>query len=132
MSTIEVDKSQWPPIMIYTFNGDQTPEDMEGLMTSWKELVELGKPFGMITKLNKFDADISHVKPVATWAKAHMDLLNKYGCASAIVSKHSRAVQILLNAFLILAPMPFPSKIVSSEEEALVWVKERVAYGPLR
>ena len=130
MSVISIDKSHWPPIMIYTFNGHQSREDLDGLMKSWKELVELGEPFAMITKLDAFRADIAHVKPAAAWAKAHMDLLKKYGCASALVSKHNKAVQILLNAFLVLSPIPFPSKIFSDEEEALEWVKEHLAEGP--
>ncbi len=131
MSVISIDKSLWPPIMIYSFDGQQTEEDMKGLMASWQELVDAGEPFALITKLNNFHADFAHVKPVATWAKEHIPLLKQNGCGSAIVSPHSKAIQILLNAFLLIAPLPFPSKIFSTEDEALAWVKERLQEGPL-
>lgn len=126
MLAIQENLIEWP-VAEYKFDGQQTKEDIEYLVNCWDAIANRRETFVFITKINSFKPEISHVKPLAKWALANMDLLKKYCRGNSIVSGRAMAAQLLLNSFLILAPLPYPTKIFGTDAEARTWAKSRLA-----
>jgi hypothetical protein len=126
MLAIQENLNEWP-VAEYKFDGQQTVDDIEYLVNCWDAVANRRTTFVFITKIDSFKPEISHVKPLAKWAMANMDLLKAHCRGNAIVSDRAMAAQLLLNAFLILAPLPYPTKIFSTDEDARAWAKSRLA-----
>jgi len=126
MLAITENLNDWP-VAEYKFDGQQTKEDIEYLVDCWDAIAHRETTFVFITKINTFKPEIAHVKPLARWAIDHMDLLKKYCRGNAIVSDRAMAAQLLLNSFLILAPLPYPTTIFGLEEDAKAWADSRLA-----
>jgi hypothetical protein len=121
------DKSGWP-VVTYRFKGHQTSEDIDGLLESWQENVDRKDEFFLIFHMSNYDPHIGHVKRLAGWLLRHQKETRAYCLGVAIIAPRLGVIKMVLNAFLLISPFPFPYKLFTQEEEAGTWIQEHLKH----
>ena len=128
MEHIIEDKSHWP-IVSYRFKGRQTSEDVDGLLESWQENIDRKDEFLLVFHMNEYDPHIGHIKRLAGWLLRHQKETGEFCLGVAIITSNLGVIKMVLNAFLLISPFPFPYKIFTRENEASKWIQEQHRCG---
>jgi hypothetical protein len=116
------DKSGWP-VVTYRFKGHQTSEDIDGLLKSWQDNVDRMDEFLLVFHMSEYDPHIGHVKRLAGWLLSHQKQTREFCSGVAIIAPRVGVIKMVLNAFLLISPFPFPYKLFTQEEEASDWIQ---------
>jgi hypothetical protein len=103
---IQVDDLNWP-VVVTTFNGQQTDEDVEYCMRRMDAVRARREPFVALSVMREYANNLSHLRRLGTWAKANNKAEVEYCKGSAIVLPSTSARFLISSFFLIVVP-PFP------------------------
>jgi hypothetical protein len=125
---IHVDDANWP-LVLTTFDGQQSDDDVGYYMGRMDEMRARGEPFVALTILRSYSNNLSHLRRMGAWAKATSNRPVEWCKGSAIVLP-STAARFLISSFLLLVVPPFPMVSFDDLPAAIAWVKRRlVAVG---
>jgi hypothetical protein len=122
---IRVDDRSWP-VVVSTFDGQQTDEDVESYMRRIDEVHARRQPFVMLSLMKKYSNNLAHLKRLGEWSKASSRADMEYCKGSAIVLPSS-AARFLISSFFLFVVPPFPMVSFDDSPAALAWLKRRLA-----
>src|ERR1700756_4599376 len=123
---IEVDEHLWP-LVVFRFHFRPSMEELERYLARQDEMLARRVP--MISLVLAEEAKLWEtpvLRRQAEWIKHNEAELRRYSLGAALVMQ-SPIVRGMLKAILWLQPMPQPYHVCSTVEEALRWLRERVA-----
>ena len=123
---IEIDDRLWP-LVIFRFRFRPTMEELEAYLA--RQDAMLARRERMISLVLAEEAKLWEtpvMRRQADWIKQNEELLRQYSLGAAMVLQ-SPIVRGMLKAILWIQPMPQPYAVCSTVEEALRWLRERVA-----
>jgi hypothetical protein len=127
-SKVQVDDANWP-LVLTTFDGQQSDDDVEYYMRRMDGIHARGEPFVALTILRSYSNNLSHLKRLGGWAKARSNRPAESCKGSAIVLP-STAARFLISSFLLLFVPPFPMVSFDDLPAAVAWLKRQlVAVG---
>jgi hypothetical protein len=128
---IDIDERHWP-LVIFRFSKDVTLAQLNKYLARQDELLARHEPTASLVLAEDVKLwDTPVLRRQAEWIKQNDELLRTYGLGSALVMQ-SPLVRGMLKAVLWMAPMPQPHVVCGTVEEALRWLRERVAKANLR
>jgi hypothetical protein len=121
---ITVDDTQWP-LVVYTFDGDQTDGDIESFLARVGEIHARREPFVTITVIRRYVPNFAHVTRVSLWMKDEREVLRRWCQANAVVTV-SAAFRFIISAYRMLANPPNAIVVFDSLPAAEVWMAQRM------
>jgi hypothetical protein len=121
---MQVDVSYWP-IVVATFDGEQTDEDLEYYIGRMNEVHARREPFVALTLARSYAHNFSHVRRLAAWARATV-AVQKALCRGAAIVVPSSSGRFLISSFLLVFVPPFPMAVLDDQGSAVGWIKRRL------
>jgi hypothetical protein len=121
---MQVDASYWP-IVLATFDGQQSDEDVEHYIRRMNEVHARREPFVALTVARSYAHNFAHVRRLGAWARSTMPIQKEF-CKGAAIVVPSSSGRFLISSFLLIFVPPFPMVVKDDLRSALVWVKERL------
>lgn len=126
VGSFRIDDSQMPLVRV-TYDGEITDDEFRRHLDEYAALVRRGRRYGAV-----FDATRA-ARPSATQRRMMAEFINAREaelsrvCVGGAFVIDSPLIRGAMTAILWVASMPFPHTVVSSEAEALGWVRGRLA-----
>jgi hypothetical protein len=126
---MHVDVAHWP-VVVATYDGQQTDEDVEHYIRRMDEVHARGEPFVALTIVHEYAANFAHVKRLGAWTKetqknfAHL-------CKGAATVLPSAPARFLISSFFLIFVPPFPMVAFDEVPPAVAWVRQRLAEAGL-
>jgi hypothetical protein len=121
---MHVDDAHWP-VVVATYEGQQTDDDVEHYIRRMDEVHARGEPFVALTIVRAYAANFAHVKRLGAWTKANDNNLNQLCRGAATVLPSSTARFLISSYFLVFVP-PFPMVAFDDVSPAVAWVRRRL------
>jgi hypothetical protein len=121
---MQVDASYWP-LVVATFDGQQTDEDLEYYIARMDEVHARRQPFVALTVARSYANSFAHVRRLGAWAKATASIQKEFCKGGAIVVPSSSG-RFLISSFLLIYVPPFPMVVLEDMRTAVPWVKQRL------
>jgi hypothetical protein len=121
---MQVDASYWP-VVLATFDGEQTDEDVEYYIGRMEEVHARREPFVALTLARSYAHSFSHVRRLAAWARSTMSVQKEF-CRGAAVVVPSSSGRFLISSFLLVFVPPFPMVVLEDLRTAVAWIKRRL------
>jgi hypothetical protein len=126
---IQIDQRRWP-IVVFTFRGVVTPAELEEYLQTSERILAKGERYaGVVLADEVKPLDVPLMRRQAAWIKEHEAALRRQSLGVAFVIG-SPMIRGVLRAILWLQPMPQPHTLVSTEEEAIAWVRNALLRRP--
>jgi hypothetical protein len=122
---MQVDASYWP-LVVATFDGQQTDEDLEYYIARMDEVHARRQPFVALTVARSYANNFGHVRRLGAWAKTTVSIQKEF-CRGAAIVVPSSSGRFLISSFLLIFVPPFPMVVLEDMRTALSWVKQRLA-----
>jgi hypothetical protein len=121
VTSIEILTEQWPVIFI-KIDGEQTIADFEAYIDTFNRFYEKETPFSIVTLVRKYSANPHIVSRVGRWFKDTESLITKHWISNAMVSQ-SAGFRFVLSAVYLIKPLPIPSRVCATPDEALAFTR---------
>jgi hypothetical protein len=121
MATLEFNIDQWPVVFL-KLDGQQTAADMEKYISSFNALYERKQPFSVVAYLKAYSADTGIVTRIGKWFKETEPMIKQYWVSNAMVTR-SAGFRFLLSALYLVKPLPIPSRVCATPDEAVAFTK---------
>lgn len=121
-----VDDSHWP-ILRFNVDGPPTESQAEAVLGSLDACLQRSKPFAIITDMSSMvlgGKNLQHL--YVDFVNKHRDALGRLCKADALIVP-AGPTRLLVNAFLLVARLPFPTRAVGTDREATAWCRERLS-----
>ncbi len=123
MQNIVEDLTEWP-IGRYTFTGSQSLLEIEEFLERLEGLLGHGEDFCVVLDMQSYSSDITQMKHIGRWLLSQEGDQVKRCCGLAINTTNGRALTLMLNAFFLITPFPFPHRIFNDLSQAHSWTQE--------
>ena len=128
---IDVDERAWP-LVVFRFRGQVSLEELNVYLARQDVLLarnELTVSLVLTEEVKLWETPV--LRRQAEWIKHNQEHMRRYSLGAALVI-HSPIVRGMLKAILWIQPMPQPHAVFSTVEDALRWLRERVAQANAR
>lgn len=123
---IEIDDQHWP-LVIFRFHGEVSPAQVEAYLERQEKFLARCEHMVSLVFADQVKMwDVPLLKRQAAWINHHQELLRRYSLGVAFVLR-SPIGRGMLKAVLWMQPLPQPHAVCGSVEDALRWLRQRVA-----
>jgi hypothetical protein len=126
---MQVDPSHWP-VVLATFDGEQTDDDIEYYIQRMDEIHARRQPFVALTVARSYANNFSHVRRLGAWAKSTAKIQKEF-CKGGAIIVPSSAGRFLISSFLLIFVPPFPMVVLEDLRGGVAWVKRRLVEANL-
>jgi len=120
MRAMEIDESGWP-LVVHTFDGEQTDDDVMYYLKRLDELHARRRPFATLTLMRRFSPRISHVNQIGAWMNANREVNMEFCKAGAIVVASATA-RFMLSSFYLISSIGYPHIVSDDRAQAEAWL----------
>jgi hypothetical protein len=121
---MDVDESEWP-LVVQTFDGDQTDADVDHFEQRMVEVVHRGEPFVTLCYIRRYAMNLAHIDRLAAFTKHHRGALEAFCKGNAIIIP-SPSFRFILSSFYMMVPMPHPAIVCEDAARAGPWLVHRL------
>jgi hypothetical protein len=131
IAMIAIDERYWP-LVVFRFSGQVTMGELEKCLKRQEQLLARQQQTASLVlteNLKMWETPL--LRRQASWIKQQYDVLKRLSVGAALVIQ-SPVVRGMLKAILWLQPMPQPHFVTSNVDEALAWLRTRLAEAQVR
>jgi hypothetical protein len=121
---MHVDDSHWP-VVLGTYDGQQTDDDVEHYIRRMDEMYARRQAFVALTIVRAYAGNFAHVKRLGAWTKANSEASGEW-CKGGAVVLPSSAARFLISSFFLVFVPPFPLVAFDDVAPAVAWVRKRL------
>ncbi len=121
---MQVDDSYWP-LVVATFDGQQTDEDLEHYISAMNAVHARREPFVALTVARSYANNFAHVRRLGAWAKTTASVQKEF-CRGAAIVVPASSGRFLISSFLLIFVPPNPMVVLEDMRAAIPWVKQRL------
>jgi hypothetical protein len=112
------------PLVVQTFDGQQTDEDVDFYLGELDRLYDRGQPMVCITYIREYASVLSQMQRFGAWVKNKRPLLHlNKGTALVLPSPSFR---FILSSFYLIVTPPFPMVLFATDNQAHEWVRKKL------
>jgi hypothetical protein len=126
---IEIRTDQWP-VCFVKIDGEQTLPEFEGYIAAFDRLYGRGERFAIVSYLQRYGRSRDIIARVGRWFKETEPLIARYWSSNAMVTS-SPGFRFVVSAVYLIKPLPVPSRVVATPEEALEFTRTHWRGKPL-
>jgi hypothetical protein len=119
--SIELDSSRFP-LVVATFDGAQTAEDLDRYLTTFDAVHARKKPFVLAVRLRKYSTTGDLRDRMGAWMKKCEPLTRDYCVCTAIITE-SMGFRFVLSSVFLIKPLITPYKVCANETEAMQFIR---------
>jgi hypothetical protein len=120
---MELDDSHWP-LVVQTFDGQQTDEDVEYFLKRREEICARARPFVVLTYIGDYALNLGHVARLGEALKG--DVRARELCKGSAILAPSPSFRFVLSSFYLITKIPFPHIVCEDEATAETWLRQRL------
>jgi hypothetical protein len=121
---MHVDDSHWP-VVVATYDGQQTDDDVEHYIGRMEAMYARREPFVALTIVRAYASNFSHVKRLGGWTKANTEASREF-CKGGAIVLPSLSARFLISSFFLVFVPPFPLVVFDDVPHAVDWVRRRL------
>jgi hypothetical protein len=123
--SIELDTSKFP-LVVVTFDGVQTAEEIEAYLTAFDKVHARRELFALIVHMKKYSTETKLRDRMGKWMRDCEPITRKYCVCTAMVTA-STGFRFVLSALFLVKPLVVPYKVCADVDEALLFVRSEAA-----
>jgi hypothetical protein len=122
-SAMNIDDHHWP-LVVQTFDGLQTDEDVERFLANRAKIYARAAPFVTMTYIGAYSLNTRHISRLAEATKASTEA--KVLCRGAAIVVPSPSFRFVISAFYLIAKIPYPHIVCDDTSSAETWLCARL------
>jgi hypothetical protein len=120
MAQTKCDLARWP-LVHFTLGGKVDNEQINVVVNGLRDALVRKSPFAAVTDLTDMEPSLTASRdPYRDFIDNNRDELRKF-CRGGALVVTSHAMRIVVNTFVLVAKIPFPSRAFNSQAEAVAW-----------
>jgi hypothetical protein len=128
MAVMDIDDRHWP-LIVQTFDGLQTDDDVERFLLHKAEIYARGLPFVSLTFVETYSLNYAHINRLAEAMK--LDPPRKALCRGSAIVCPGPSFRFVISSFYLIARIPYPHIVCDDAAAAESWLRVRLREAQL-
>jgi hypothetical protein len=121
---IDVDETDWP-LVVQTFGGQQTDEDVAHFQSRMAEVLIRREDFVSLCYVREYAMNLGHIRRLGEFTREHRGAFEAF-CKGAAIVIPSPSFRFILSSFYLMVPMTHPTLICEDVARAEPWLVHRL------
>jgi hypothetical protein len=123
MVVMDIDDRHWP-LVVQTFDGLNTDEDVESFLARKARIYERGAPFVTLTYIGAYAWNVAHVQRMGEAMKSEPQ--SRALCRGCAIIAPSPSFRFVISSFYLIARIPYPHVVCDDLASAESWLRQRL------